>query len=83
MRIRFLTRFILLLLGFALTTLGVLRWQSIGFSLDALWPIAEEMAPHPVHALVLGLALIPPTLWEIFLLESRTQTGPDAEIADE
>ncbi len=71
MSIRFLIRFFLLTLAFALTTLGILAWQQMNFDLNTLWPIAAEFSAHPVYAMVLGLALIPPTLWEIFVLETR------------
>jgi hypothetical protein len=67
MRIRYLIRFGLLTLGFALTTAGILAWQQIDFDLDHLWPFAA----HPVYVIVFGMALIPPTLWEIFVLENR------------
>ena len=42
MSIRFLIRFVLLTLGFALTTLGILAWQQMNFDLNSLWPIAAE-----------------------------------------
>ncbi len=66
---RFIIRFLLLTLAFALTTLGLLAWQQINFDLSNVWPISSEFSAHPVYAMVLGLALIPPTLWEIFVLE--------------
>jgi len=66
---RFLIRFLLLTLGFALTTMGLLAWQQVNFNLSDVWPISDEFKTHPVYAMVLGLALIPPTLWEIFVLE--------------
>ena len=71
MKLKYFVRFMLLTCGFALSTLGILRWQSIRFDLNSLWPIADEFAFHPVYLLVLGLALIPPTLWEIFILENH------------
>ena len=66
---RFIIRFLLLTLGFALTTLGLLGWQQSNFDLANVWPIGGEFGAHPIYAMVLGLALIPPTLWEIFVLE--------------
>ena len=69
-RRRYLVRFILLTIGFALTTMGILAWQKIAFRLD-MWPLTDNFALHPVHLIVLGLALIPPTLWEIFVMEQR------------
>lgn len=73
MSLRFLIRLLLLMLGFALTTYGMLVWQQMNFDLNTLWPIAAEFSSHPVYAMVLGLALIPPTLWEIFVLETKSQ----------
>ena len=71
MRLRYLVRFLLLTAGFGLTTLGLLSWQVLDFKLLEIWPVSGELRLHPVHLMVLGLALIPPTLWEIFLLEQR------------
>ncbi|XOV81916.1 MAG: hypothetical protein ACFHXK_13720 [bacterium] len=71
MYFRFLIRFILLAAGFALTTAGLLSWQQINFDLSRVWPVAAELSAHPIYLLIFGLALIPPTLWEIFLLENR------------
>ena len=71
MRTKYLLRFGLLIIGFALTTFGLLAWQTIGFSMNTLWPIADELQGHPIYVIVLGMALIPPTLWEIFVLEQQ------------
>jgi hypothetical protein len=71
MHIRFLIRYLLLTTGFALTTIGLLGWQQLNFDLSRIWPLAQDLTAHPIYAMVLGLALIPPTLWEIFLLESK------------
>ena len=76
MHARYLIRFALLTTGFALTTAGILAWQSIDFSLAEIWPMSGELAPHPVHGIVLGMALIPPTLWEIFVLENKVDREP-------
>jgi len=75
MHLRFLIRFLLLAVGFALTTLGLLKWQQAQFDLTTIWPLSGELTAHPVYVLVLGLALIPPTLWEIFVLESQFHLG--------
>ncbi len=75
MRFRFLLRLCLLTIGFALTTAGLLAWQQLNFNLSQIWPLAEEFTTHPVYAMVIGLALIPPTLWEIFVLETKADRG--------
>jgi hypothetical protein len=71
MQLRYLTRLLLLTLGFGLTTFGLLAWQQINFDLNGVWPLSRTLTAHPVYAMVLGLALIPPTLWEIFVLEHK------------
>lgn len=71
MYLRYLIRFLLLSAGFALTTMGLLAWQQISFSLSSIWPLADVFSLHPIYPMVFGLALIPPTLWEIFILEHK------------
>jgi hypothetical protein len=68
---RYFWRFSLLALGFALTTAGLMAWHARDFDLQGLW----SLSLHPVHMLVVGLAMIPPSLWEIFVLESRRNHG--------
>ncbi len=79
MHLRFFIRFILLTLGFALTTLGLLAWQQLDFDLSGVWPRAAEFSAHPIFAMVIGLALIPPTLWEIFVLENKLDHPMDVK----
>lgn len=66
---RFFARFLLLVAAFALTTAGLMGWQDRGFGFVGLWPLDGDPRLHPLHLLVLGLAMIPPALWEVFLLE--------------
>ncbi|MCB1686477.1 MAG: hypothetical protein R3E82_07390 [Pseudomonadales bacterium] len=66
---KYLTRFLLLMAGFALTTAGLMMWRSANFSFEGVWLLS--LSPHPLHVLVLGLAMIPPALWEIFILENQ------------
>ena len=70
MRRKYLVRFFLLAAGFALTTTGILGWHELEFSLSAMWPVADAFSMHPVYLIVMGLALVPPTLWELFILEN-------------
>ncbi|MGI9326597.1 MAG: hypothetical protein ACR2PZ_15365 [Pseudomonadales bacterium] len=67
----YLLRFFLLTIGFALTTMGLMTWQARGFSFAGIWPLEGPFSAHPLHLLILGIAMIPPTLWEIFVLENR------------
>jgi hypothetical protein len=34
-----------------------------------VWLVDGGFRLHPLHLLIVGLAMIPPALWEIFLLE--------------
>ncbi len=51
--------------------MGLMTWQARGFSFAGIWPLEGPFAAHPLHLLILGIAMIPPTLWEIFVLENR------------
>ena len=79
---KYLTRFLLLLIGFALTTAGLMMWRSIGFSFDGIWFVDNDYRPHALHVLILGLAMIPPSLWEIFVLETEMQNRADRSPED-
>lgn len=73
---KFFARFLLLVAAFALTTAGLMGWQDRGFGFDGLWPLDGDPEVHPLHLLVLGLAMIPPALWEVFLLERDLHEAP-------
>ncbi len=68
---RYFLRFLLLTLGFALTTAGLMSWHADDFSFHGVWLVDNDFRLHPLHLLILGLAMIPPALWEIFLLEHQ------------
>lgn len=70
---RFFVRFLLLAAGFALFTFGLLMWSIDGFTLTGLLPFTEDYRTQGLHYLMLGLAMIPPSLWEIFNLERRSR----------
>jgi hypothetical protein len=72
---RLLFRCALLAIGFAATTFGLIQWQALGFSFRGVMPFDAGFRLHPLHYLIVGIAMIPPSLWEIFLLEQeRRQT---------
>ena len=79
MRLRYLTRFIMIAAGFGLTVFGTLSWHDLGFDLASAWPLAEQFGFHPVYPLTLGMALIPPSLWEVFVLEANRTTTQDSD----
>lgn len=66
-------RFLLLTLGFALTTAGLMFWHAQGFRFEGVWLADGEVRLHALHLLIVGLAMIPPALWEIFLLEHQRE----------
>ena len=68
---RYLLRFALLCVAAALTSFGLACWQHTGFSMEGFWFVDNDYRPHPLHFLALGLAMLPTTLWEIFLLDTR------------
>ena len=80
---KYLLRFILLTLGFALTTAGLMGWHDRGFGFEGvwalkLWSFETGLRLHPLHLVIVGLPMIPPALWEIFLLERTGQDARDA-----
>ena len=68
---RYLTSFLLLAVAFALTTAGLMLWHAQDFGFHGIWFFDNDYKPHPLHLLVLGIAMIPPALWEIFILEYK------------
>jgi hypothetical protein len=72
---RYLLRFLLLTAAFALTSAGLMFWHAEGFSFRGIWFLDGELSLHPLHLLIVGLAMIPPALWEIFLLEQTRNDG--------
>ena len=76
---RFFIRFLLLAAGFSLFTYGLLQWSSDGFTLSGLLPFTENYRTQGLHYLMLGLAMIPPSLWEIFNLERQAQAATNRD----
>ena len=62
---------VVIVASFALMTFALAQWQALGFSLDAVWPFAGELRLHPAHVLIIGIAILPPALWELFVLDHR------------
>ena len=71
MALRYLVRLLLLSVGVALVTYGVIAWHFEGLSLRGFWLYDNGWRPHPVHLLVVGLTLMPLALWDIFVMEAR------------
>jgi len=72
---RYLLRFLLLMAAFALTSAGLMFWHAEGFSFRGVWMLDDGFHLHPLHLLIVGLAMIPPALWEIFLLDHSRHDG--------
>jgi len=70
MKKSYLIRYLLLTVGFALTTYGLIEWQQQGFRFQGIL-FDAGLKLHPLHFVVLGIAMIPPALWEIFLLDTK------------
>lgn len=85
---RYLVRYGLLTLGVALATFGLIGWTDLHFDLRGFWLYDNGWELHPVHVLIVGIGLIPPAIWEIFVLETarqgrhRRQGTSDAEAED-
>ena len=69
---KYFSRFLVLTVAFALTTVGLVAWHDLDFRLHGIWPLGGPPRLHPLHVMILGLAMIPPALWEVFLLDRRT-----------
>lgn len=65
--------FLLLAAGFGLTTAGLMLWHDRGFAFAGMWRFDDGL--HPLYLLIVGIAMIPPALGEIFLLEQRQDDG--------
>ena len=65
--------FLLLAAGFGLTTAGLMLWHDRGFGMAGMWQWDQGL--HPLYLLIVGIAMIPPALGEIILLEQRRQDG--------
>ena len=78
-------RFMLLATGFCLFTFGLLEWQADGFALRGIVPFTDGYRWQGLHYLMIGLAMIPPSLFEIYNLERRAQRAalmPDEQDTD-
>ncbi len=79
--VRYLVRFLLLIVGVAFASYGLIAWHDQGFELAGVWLYDNDWRVHPLHFLVFGVVMIPPAMWEIFVLEllreARQRTGAE------
>lgn len=76
---RLLIRFLVLAAASAAVAYGLLAWQHQGFTVTGVWLVDNGWRPHPVHFVIVGIGLIPPTLWDIFTMEVHAAQGPADE----
>ena len=72
--IRLVIRFIVLAAASAAVAYGLLAWQHEGFALAGVWLVDNDWRLHPVHFLIVGIGLIPPTMWDIYAMEIQAAT---------
>ena len=65
-----MARYGVLALGMALATFGLLGWADTHYDLRGFWLYDNGWRPHPVHYMIVGLGLVPPAIWEVFVLEA-------------
>ena len=78
--IRLVIRFVVLAGASSAVAYGLLAWQHEGFSLAGVWLVDNDWRLHPVHFLIVGIGLIPPTMWDIYAMEvqaAKRQAGED------
>ncbi len=71
--IRLLIRFVVLAAATGAVSYGLLAWQHQGFTLTGVWLVDNDWHLHPVHFLIVGIGLIPPTMWDIFSMDARAE----------
>lgn len=62
-------RLVLLTAGVACVTFGVAYWQHNDFTFQGLW-FEEGLALHPLHLVAIGIAIVPPAIWDVFVMEA-------------
>lgn len=78
--VRLLIRLVVLAAASSAVAYGLLAWQHQGFTLVGVWLVDNDWRVHPVHILVVGIGLIPPTMWDIFTMEmDAARRGSDEE----
>ena len=74
---KYCLQYVLLITGFALLAYGMINWSRIGFSMQGIWFFDNDFSVHALHLVIIGIAMIPPAMWEIFLLETRRTEAED------
>ncbi len=75
--VRLVIRLVVLAVASSAVAFGLLAWQHQGFTLVGVWLVDNDWRIHPVHLLVVGIGLIPPTMWDIFALENECRRATE------
>ncbi len=68
MTLKYCIRYLLLIAGFAFLTFGMINWSRDAFSMQGIWFFDGPNILHPLLFVIIGVAMIPPAMWEIFSL---------------
>ena len=79
MTLKYCIRYLLLVVGFALLTYGMINWSRSEFSMQGLWLVDKAYTLHPLHFVIMGVAMIPPAMWEIFSLQHKQNSAQESQ----
>ena len=68
----------LVTLGVACVTFGVAYWHHNDFAFRGLW-FEDGLALHPLHLVAIGIAVVPPAIWDVFVMEGAYGQRSSAE----
>lgn len=75
MTLKYCIRYMLLVVGFALLTYGMINWSREDFSMQGIWFFDGSNPLHPLYFIIIGVAMIPPAMWEIFSLQQGQKSA--------
>jgi len=79
MTLKYCIRYLLLIAGFTLLTYGMINWSRSDFSMQGIWFSDATYYLHPLHFVIIGVAMIPPSMWEIFALQHTQKQKRDSQ----
>ena len=75
--VSYMIRFVLLTTGFALAAYGLIGWTHSNFDMAGVWLYDNDWEIHHLHLVICGVGLIPPAMWELFMLELQRHKERD------